>query len=383
MSSDAEQEYFADGVVEDIITALSRVRWFFVIARNSSFTYKGKSVDVRQVGHELGVRYVLEGSVRKAGNRVRITGQLIEAATGHHVWADKFDGSLEEIFDLQDSITESIVGALEPSLRRAEIERARAKPTDSLDAYDLYLQALALNLAHTEPSSDEALRLLNRALDLDSNYSSAKALGAVIYNNRVAQNWGDRTEIETGIRWAQEAVADHRDDPATLSRAALALAFMARDFGAALAATDKALMLNPNSANAYGNSGFIRMWVGDWRTSIDHFQRAIRLSPLDPGLGFDAMGLCFALVGAGRPEEAVPWGYRALQEMPRYLPVLRALILALVELDRFEEARALGQKLLALDPKQTVSVTAQQAAFQDPQFRERLFRALRMAGVPE
>jgi adenylate cyclase len=158
---------------------------------------------------------------------------------------------------------------------------------------------------------------------------------------------------------------------------------MARDFGAALAATDKALMLNPNSANAYGNSGFIRMWVGDWRTSIDHFQRAIRLSPLDPGLGFDAMGLCFALVGAGRPEEAVPWGYRALQEMPRYLPVLRALILALVELDRFEEARALGQKLLALDPKQTVSVTAQQAAFQDPQFRERLFQALRMAGVPE
>jgi adenylate cyclase len=383
MSGDPEQEYFGDGVVEDIITALSRVRWFFVIARNSSFTFKGRSVDIRQVGRELGVRYVLEGSIRKAGNRVRVTGQLIEAANGRHVWADRFDGELTDIFDLQDRITESVVGAIEPSIRRAEIERASSKPTDDFDAYDLYMQALALNLALTKPASDEALRLLGRALELDPNYSSAKALGAVIYNNRVSQHWADQTEIERGIQWAREAVADHRDDPATLSRAALALAFMARDFEAALAATDRALMLNPNSANDYGNSGLIRMWVGDWRTSIDHFQKAIRLSPLDPGMFFDAMGLCFALVGAGRPEEALPWGYKALQEKSRYLPVLRALILALVELGRLEEARAVGQRLLALDPEQTVTLIAQQIVFQDPHFREKFFRAMRTAGIPE
>ena len=185
------------------------------------------------------------------------------------------------------------------------------------------------------------------------------------------------------ITRAREALADHRDDPATLSRAGLALALMARDFEAALAASDRALMLNPNSANACGNSGLIRMWRGEWRTSINHFQKAIRLSPLDPGMGYDAMGLCFALAGAGRPEEALPWGYTALQEMPRYLGVLQALILALVELGRLEEARAFGQRLLALDPKQTVSVIAQQVPFQDPHFRERLFGAMRTAGIPE
>jgi len=198
MSGDPEQEYFADGMVEDIITALSRVRWFFVIARNSSFTYKGRSVDIRQVGRELGVRYVLEGSIRKAGNRVRITGQLIEAANGRQVWADRFDGNLDDIFDLQDSIAESVVAAIEPSLSRAEIERASAKPTDDLDAYDLYLQALAHHYALTKPASDEALRLLDLALKLQGNYSSAKALAAVVYNIRVVQHWADQTEVWIG-----------------------------------------------------------------------------------------------------------------------------------------------------------------------------------------
>jgi adenylate cyclase len=245
------------------------------------------------------------------------------------------------------------------------------------------MQALARHLAFTKPASDDALRLLGRALELDPNYSSAKALAAAIYNNRVVQNWGERTEIEQSIQLAREALADHRDDPATLSRAALALAYQGRDFEAALAAVDRALMLNPNSAQNYGNSGLIRASVGDWRTSIDHFQKAIRLSPLDPGMGHNAMGLCFALVGAGRADEALPWGYKALQEMPKYLTALRALILALVELGRLEEAQAIGQRLLALDPEQTVSVMAQRSAFQDPHFRERLFRAMRTAGIPE
>lgn len=383
MSADPEQEYFADGVVEDIITALSRVRWFFVIARNSSFTYKGRSVDIRQVGRELGVRYVLEGSIRKAGNRVRVTGQLIEAANGRHVWADRFDGELADIFDLQDRITESVVGAIEPSISRAEIERSSAKPTHDLDAYDLYMQALAHYYANTKPASDEALRLLGRALELNPNYSSAKALGAVIYNIRFAQNWADQAEVEAGIQLAREALADHHDDPTTLSRAGTALAFLARDFETALAAMDRALMLCPNLASAYGNSGLIRGWTGDWHTAIDHFQREIRLSPFDPTLCYSAVGLCYALLGAGRPEEALPWARKAVQELPTSPVGLRALIVALVELGRVEEAQVVGQRLLVQDPKQTVTVAASQIPHQDQQFRERLFAALRTAGIPE
>ena len=384
MSGDPEQEYFADGVVEEIITALSRVRWFFVIARNSSFTYKGRSVDIRQVGRELGVRYVLEGSIQKAGNRVRISGQLIEAASGRHVWADRFDSELADIFDLQDRITESVVGAIEPSLRRAEIERASAKRTEDLDAYDLYLRAMANHFALTRPASDEALRLLDRALELDRNYSAAKALAAIIHNTRVVQNWADQTEIERGIQLAREALADHRDDPTTLRGAAVALAYLAHDFEPALAAIDRALTLNPNSATAYEHSGWIRLIVSDWRTSIDHFQKAMRLSPLDPAMGWFVAGLSWALLVAGRPEEALPWARKAAQEMPTWMGGLRPLIMALVELGRLEEARAVGQRLLAFDPKYTIAIAAaRHSSQQDPQFRERFFAALRAAGIPE
>ncbi|ANY83512.1 adenylate cyclase (plasmid) [Microvirga ossetica] len=384
MSGDPEQEYFADGVVEEIITALSRVRWFFVIARNSSFTYKGRSVDIRQVGRELGVRYVLEGSIQKSGNRVRISGQLIEAASGRHVWADRFDSELADIFDLQDRITESVVGAIEPSLRRAEIERASAKRTEDLDAYDLYLRAMANHFALTRPASDEALRLLDRALELDRNYSAAKALAAIIHNTRVVQNWADQTEIERGIQLAREALADHRDDPTTLRGAAVALAYLAHDFEPALAAIDRALTLNPNSATAYEHSGWIRLIVSDWRTSIDHFQKVMRLSPLDPAMGWFVAGLSWALLVAGRPEEALPWARKAAQEMPTWMGGLRPLIMALVELGRLEEARAVGQRMLAFDPKYTIAIAAaRHSSQQDPQFRERFFAALRAAGIPE
>ena len=383
MSGDPEQEYFADGMVEDIITALSRVRWFFVIARNSSFTYKGRSVDIRQVGRELGVRYVLEGSIRKAGSRVRVTGQLIEAANGRHVWADRFDGELADIFDLQDRITESVVGAIEPSISRAEIERSSAKPTNDLDAYDLFMQALAHYYALTKPANDEALRLLGRALELDPNYSSAKALAALLHNVRVIQNWGDQTEVETGIRLAREAWADHGDDPTTLGRVGIVLAYLARDYEVALAATDRALLLDPNSAVAYRNSAWVRMWVGDWQVSVDHFKKAIRLNPLDPTMYGIETGLCFALLVGGRPDEALPWVQKALQEKPTYGAALRGLIIALVELGRLEEARVVGQRLLAQDPKQTVTLAHRQHALRDPQFRERLFAALRTAGIPE
>jgi adenylate cyclase len=383
MSADPEQEYFGDGVVEDIITALSRVRWFFVIARNSSFTYKGRAVDVRQVGRELGVRYVLEGSIRKAGSRVRITGQLIEAATGRHIWADRFDGEIADIFDLQDRVTESVVGAIEPHLRRVEIERASLKPTDNLDAYDLNLRASAQLYTLTKEGNDEALRLLGRALELDPHYTAVKALAAYTYMVREAQSWANPTDVATGLRLAREAWADHRDDPSTLRMAAHALAYLGRDFEAALTAMDRALSLNVNSAQAYGSSGWIRYYVGDWNTSIDHFQKAIRLSPLDLDMTWFASGLCWALLGAGRAEEALTWANRAVQERPTVITALRSLIIALVALDRLPEARVVVQKLLALDPNQTVAVMRRTSPQQDPVFLEKYLGAMRAVGIPE
>ncbi len=383
MSGDPEQEYFADGIVEDIITALSRVRWFFVIARNSSFTYKGKAVDIRQVGRELGVRYVLEGSIRKSGNRVRITGQLIEAMTGRHIWADKFDGSLENIFDLQDQITEAVVAVIEPSLRAAEVERAYAKPTNDLDAYDLYLRALPHYYAVTKPRSDEALRLLGRALDRAPDYSSAKALAASVCDIRRTQNWADDTEIKRCIQLAREVWTSHRDDPTALSRVGIALANLAGDFEAALAANDRALMLNPNSATAYGNGGLIRLWMGDWRTAIDLVQKDMRLNPLDPGRGFVAAAMCTALLHGNQPQEALEWAHKGLREMPTLLPALRGLIVALVELGRLDEAQEVGRRLLSVHPTQRVTLIARQIPFRDPAFREKYVRSMGAAGLPE
>jgi adenylate cyclase len=286
MSSDAEQEYFADGIVEDIITALSRVGWFFVIARNSSFTYKGKAVDIRQVGRDLGVRYVLEGSVRKAGTRVRITGQLIEAASGRHIWADKFDGALDDIFDLQDRVTESVVAAIEPSLRLAEIERARVKPTDSLDAYDLYLRALPHHYSMTRTGLREALDLLHRAIDLDPSYAVAKAYAAFTMTTIKGQGWATEADIREGARLAREALAESRDDPTVLALAGMAVAYLDRDFEAGVAALDRAMSLNPMSALVVSRNAYVRGYNGDMQAAIENFHRAIRLSPLDPDLAF-------------------------------------------------------------------------------------------------
>jgi adenylate cyclase len=222
---DPEQEYFGDGMVEDIVTALARIHWLFVIARNSSFAYKGRAVGVKQVGRELGVRYVLEGSVRKAGNRVRITTQLIEAISGHHVWADQFNGELANIFDLQDQVTASVVGAIEPSLKLAEIERARAKPTENLNAYDLYLRSLPHQYEHTKAGSEEALWLLRRAISLDPDYAVAKAFAAYCIVHRDSQNFAedDGGEAAEGIRFAREALEAGRDDPSALQFAGAAL----------------------------------------------------------------------------------------------------------------------------------------------------------------
>lgn len=270
MSADPEQEYLVDGIVEDIITALSRVKWFFVIARNSSFTYKGKNVDIRQVGRELGVRYVLEGSIRKSGNRVRIAAQLIEAATGNHVWAEKFEGELDDVFELQDRITETVVATIEPSLELAEIGRAILKPTDRLDAYDLCLKARSLYYSSKDRENNDAeLRLLDQAIALDPNYAFAKAFAAQLIHLRMIQWWATPEDVAKGSRLAHEALISNRDEPTTIALAAHALAYITHDFDRALAAMDRAVRLNPNSAIILNTSGWLRLWVSDDDRAID------------------------------------------------------------------------------------------------------------------
>src|SRR5262249_9781395 len=275
---------FTDGVVEDIISALSRISWLFVIARNSSFTYKGRAVDVKQVGRELGVRYVLEGSMRKAANRVRITGQLIDATSGAHIWADRFEGALENIFELQDQMTESVVGAITPQLERAEIGRAKLKPTERLNAYDYYLRGMANLHRGGQQDIDGALPLFRKAIELDPDFASAYAMAAWCHFWRKVNGWmSDRVhEINEGIYLAQRAVELGRDDAVALTRGGHAIANLVGDLDCGIAIVDRALTLNPNLAAAWFLSGFLKVWRGEPDDAIDRFTRAMRLSPLDP-----------------------------------------------------------------------------------------------------
>jgi TolB-like protein len=285
MSGDPEQDYFADGIVEDIITALSRFKALFVIARNSSFTYKGRAVDVKQVGRELGVRYVLEGSVRKAANRVRITGQLVDTATGTHLWADRIDGGLDDIFDLQDRVTESVVGAIAPAVERAEIERARRKPTESLDAYTCYLRGLAkLYQFANRQAIVGALDLFNGAIELDPEFACAYGRAAACYARAKGQGWisGTANEIAEVSRLARRAVDLGKDDAIALATSGWAFAYVARDRDAGAALIDRALVLNSNLSEAWTFGGWAKLYLGEPEAAIERFARATRLSPLDP-----------------------------------------------------------------------------------------------------
>jgi len=382
MSGDAEQDYFADGVVEDIITALSRIRWFFVIARNSSFTYKGKAVDIRQVGRELGVRYVLEGSVRKAGNKVRITGQLIEASSARHVWAEKFDGDLADIFDLQDRITESIVGAIEPSLLSAEIARAEHKPTANLDAYDLYLRAWALYGSMNRSTIRNAIELLMAAIALDPTYAQAKALAAICHGDLVQQRWDDPEDFIASDRLAREALADARDDPIALAFASQIAAYISKDYDTALAAADRALAICPNSFVVSSRCGWVKLYVGQAGEAVDCFMRAIRLSPLDPYTFNAPVGMAAARLMEGKPEEAERWARQALQRNAKFAAAHRVLIFALVEQARVEDAREALRKMLIVSPDYTLSHFRRLAPFSDRAFNERFEESLRTAGLP-
>jgi TolB-like protein/class 3 adenylate cyclase len=385
MSADPEQEYFADGVVEDIITALSRMRWLFVIARNSTFTYKGRAVDIKQVGRELGVRYVIEGSVRKAANRVRITGQLIDSATGAHLWADRFEGALEDIFDLQDQMTASVVGAIAPKLEQAEIERAKLKPTESLDAYDYYLRGRA-NFHHgTEETISEALRLFYRAIELDPDFASAHGMAAWCYVIRKNFGWmTDRLQETTELeRLANKAVVLGKEDAVALYTGGFALAHVAGQLEAGAALIDRALALDPNLAAAWHLGGWVRIYLGEAETAIEHMARAMRLNPLDPHLFGMQNGTAAAHFLAGRYDEASAWAEKALREHPTHAPAMRIAAASHALAGRFAQAREAMARMRQIDPALRVSNIGAFVPFPRSEDFDRYVQGLREAGLPE
>jgi TolB-like protein/class 3 adenylate cyclase/Tfp pilus assembly protein PilF len=381
---DPEQEYFADGVVEDIITALSRFKSLFVIARNSSFVYKGRAPDIREVGRDLGVRYVLEGSVRKA-TRVRITGQLIDAMTGGHLWADRFDGTLGDIFELQDQVTENVVGAIAPQLERAEIERARRKPTESFDAYDYFLCGMMNLHRGTRESIDAALTRFNRALQLDPNYASAHAMAAWCYFWRKVNGWmADRPrEIAEGARLARRAVELGGDDAVALTRGGHALAHLAGDIDGGIALIDDALVLNPNLASGWFLGGFLRAWNGDPDGAIEHFAHAMRLSPLDPEMYRMQAGMAVAHLFAGRFDVASSWAEKSLRHMTSFLMVVGIAAASHALAGRMDEAKRAISHLRELDPTLRVSNLADWLPIRRPQDLATFADGLRRAGLLE
>ena len=385
MSGDAEQEYFVDGMAEDIITALSRMRWLFVIARNSSFTYKGRAVDVKQVGRELGVRYVLEGSVRKAANRVRITGQLIDTATGAHLWADRFDGGLEDVFDLQDQVTTNVVGAIAPTLERAEIERAKRKPTESLDAYDYFLRGMANVHQWTSDANDEALRMFRIAIELDPDFASAYGMAAWCYTWRWINRWTINRAQETAeaTRLARRAVDLGTDDAVALCMGGYALAFVAHDLDGGAALIDHALSMNPNLAWGWHSSGWVRDFLGEPEVAIKHLEHGMRLSPLDPFVFRAFAGLACAHLLAGRYEESSSWAERALQRRPNLLVAIRESAASNALAGRLLKAQKAMAQLRQFDPELRISNFTDWLPLRQPQDIARYEEGLRKAGLPE
>ena len=385
LSGDAGQDYFADGVVEDIITALSRIGWLFVIARNSSFAYKGRTVDEKQVGRELGVRYVVEGSVRQYESRVRITGQLVDATTGTHLWAERFEGTLDDIFELQDQIATSIVGAIASQLERAEIQRARRKPTGNLSAYDHYLRAMPYVHRGTREAIDEALPLFHKSIALDPEFASAHAMAAWCHCWRKINGWmtDQPREFADGIRLARLAVELGKDDAVALTRAGHTLAHLAGDVDGAIALLDKALVLNPNLAAAWFLGGFLRAERGDPEAAIVFFARAMRFSPLDPEMFRMQAGMAMAHLFAGRFNLALSWAEQSFRQLPSFTFVMVVIAACLALAGRMEQARDAADHLRKLDPAFRISKLDGWIPIRRPEHRASLANGLRLAGVPE
>ncbi|TDU32605.1 TolB-like protein [Panacagrimonas perspica] len=385
LSGDPEQDYLSDGVVEDIIAALSRHRWLFVVARNSSFTYKGRPMDVKQVGRELGVRYVLEGSWRTANQRVRITGQLIDAATGAHHWAGRFEGVLDDIFELQDQITSSVVGAIAPEVERAELERARHKPTESLDAYDYYLRGTAKLHQGTRDALEQALPLLHKAIEIDPVFASAYAMAAWCHCWRKINGWmTDRShEMAEGARLARRAVELDRSDAVALTRSGHALGYLANDIAGGIALIDKALMLNPNLAAAWFLGGFLKIWNGEPEVAIDYFSRAMRLSPVDPEQYRMQAGMAVAHLFLGRLDASSSWAEKAFRELPSFLLAAAILAASHALAGRTTEAQRAMETLRRLDPSLRLSTIGEWLPIQLPEHLVTILDGLRRAGLPE
>ena len=385
LSGDPEQDYFVDGMVEEITTAISRLPWLVVIARNSSFTYNGKGADAKQVAQELGVRYVLAGSVRKVGNRVRIAGQLIHSATGAHIWADRFDGTLDDIFDLQDRIASSVVVAIEPRLHLAEIERASRKPTGSLDAYDFYLRALAQAAKRTKDSLAEAVRLLNRALELDHAYAPAMEYVSSCRVLQRSRHWipSSGPEVDEGIAMARRAISAAWDNPIVLTGAGFTLAFLAGENETALSAIDRAIVLNPNYARAFRLRALVLVFLNRPDEAIPAAQEAMRLSPRSPWTFLSVQAQAFAHLAAGRYEAGLPFADRALRENGG-LPALRFKLSLCGHLGRLDEAKECLLRLHELHPEPTVaSVMRDVSRGVAPEIVARMAEGLRKAGVPD
>ncbi len=385
LSGDPEQEYFADGIVEEIITALSRMRWLFVIARNSSFTYKGRAVDVKQVGRDLGVRYVLEGSVRRSASRVRITGQLIDTATGAHLWADRFDGGPEDIFDLQDNITTSVVSAMTPKLERAEIERAKRKPTESLDSYDYFLRGMAAVYQWTRRDIDEALKLFYRAIELDGNFATAYGMAAWCYLWRGSHGWTtDRAqEIAETARLVMRVAELGKDDAIALCTGGLALAYVTGDLEVGESLIDRALALNPNLTTAWYASGWVKAFLGKTDLAIDHLARAMRLSPLDPLMFLMQAATGVAHFVASDYAEAADWAAKANREQPSFLGAIRNLAASSALSGHPERAQRALARALHLDPGLRISNLKDRVGPYRPDDFIRFAEGMRLAGLPE
>jgi TolB-like protein len=385
LSGDPEQDYFGDGLVEEIITALSRIGWLFVSARNSSFTYKGRAVDVKQVGRELGVQYVLEGSVRKAANRVRITCQLIDASNGMHIWADRYDSAIEDVFDLQDRVTANLVSAIERQLQRAVIERARRKPAENLSSYDYFLRGMASAYRLNPGASNDALRYFNKAIALDPELAAAYGMAAWCYVWRKTYRWmiDPAQEHADAVRLARCAIELGRDDAVALGCGGWALGYVGGELEVGAVFVDRARELNPHFAPNWYFSGWRRSFLGDPEGAIPDFAQVMRLSPSDPLLVHVRNGTAWAHFLAGRYDEALSWAERVLQEDPHHKPALRVNAATKARLGMRNEARAVIARIGQIDPAFRVCDVGKVAPFRRSEDLEKFQDSLRKAGLRE
>jgi adenylate cyclase len=382
ISGDPEQEYFADGMVEEIITALSRFKWLFVIARNSSFTFKGKAVDIKEVGCRLGVRYVLEGSVRKAAGKVRIAGQLVDAVTGAHIWADRFERDLTDVFALQDEVTVAVVSAIQPKLLQTEIALATRRRPENLTAYDFYLRALQQFYLATPEGLAEAIRLAHRALELDPRFGYVAALAAICHMNNVTLGYAADPQFDRkeAVRLLRLALSLDDGDPETLAWACIISTFMVGDGESEIEMADRAVALNPNSFTAWNARGWVQRNEGLSEEAVRSFERAIRMSPVDPLLHLTFSGMGFAFIELHRFDEAIGAGKKARRQNPVLPTTYRCLASAFAHLGRDAEAREAAARVLELDPNFTISAYIARGGQSNAKL---LLEGLRKAGLPE